>query len=64
MNCRCGNEIPKIRIKLNYKTCIKCSTTEMYSYIPIINGKTGNTIQIVSQEKSEAVKKSARRRRR
>jgi hypothetical protein len=64
MNCRCGREIPEIRIKLNYKTCVKCSTTQAYSCVPIINGKTGNTIQIVSPEQAEVVKKSLRRRRR
>ncbi len=63
MKCTCGNLIPEIRIKLNYKTCVKCSTTQMYSYVPIINGKTGNTIQVVSQEQAQVVKKSLRRRR-
>ena len=63
MTCRCGKEIHKIRVDLNLKTCVKCSTTEMYSYVPITNGKTGNTIQIVSQEQSAVVNKSIRRRR-
>jgi hypothetical protein len=59
--CRCTAIIPQGRIDLGYKTCIKCSTTEQYSYVPIIEHKTGNTIQIVSQATSAAVHKSWRR---
>jgi len=38
-----------------------CSTTKTYSYVPIITHKTGNTIQIVSQEVSASVHKAWRR---
>jgi hypothetical protein len=47
--------------KLGYNTCVDCSTAKTYSYIPIIEHKTGNTIQIVSQEVSASVHKSWRR---
>lgn len=61
MYCRCGNEMHPVRIELGYKSCVNCSTIQTYSYIPIIEHKTGNTIQIVSQELSAAVHKSWRR---
>jgi hypothetical protein len=51
----------QVRVDLGYRSCVSCSTTKTYSYIPIIEHKTGNTIQIVSQELSAAVHKSWRR---
>ncbi len=64
MYCKCkpGVKIPQVRLDLGYKTCVECSTVEKYSYVPIITHKTGNTIQIVSQELSALVHKSWRRR--
>ena len=59
--CRCTAVIPQGRIDLGYKTCIKCSETKQYSYVPIINHKTGNTIQVVSQEVSASVHRAWRR---
>ena len=61
MYCKCGNEMHPVRISLGYKSCVNCSNIQTYSYIPIIEHKTGNTIQIVSQELSAAVHKSWRR---
>jgi len=61
MYCRCGTNIPQLRLDMGYKTCVNCSTTQTYSYVPIIEHKTGNTIQIVSQEISAAVHRSWRR---
>ena len=55
MYCKCGTTVHPIRLELGYKTCVKCSTTKTYSYVPIIEHKTGNTIQIVSQEVSASV---------
>jgi len=59
--CKCNNTIPAGRVNLGYSKCTTCSETEQYSYVPIINHKTGNTIQIVSQATSAAVHKSWRR---
>ena len=61
MKCKCTNVIPEGRLALGYRNCVNCSTTELYSYIPIIEHKTGNTIQIVSQSLSAAVHKAWRR---
>ena len=61
MYCKCGNKLHPVRLELGYKSCVGCSTVKTYSYIPIIEHKTGNTIQIVSQELSAAVHKSWRR---
>ena len=61
MYCKCGTEVHPIRINYGYKTCVPCSTVEDYSYVPIIEHKTGNTIQIVSQEVSASVHRAWRR---
>ena len=61
MYCKCGSNVHEVRIKLGYKTCMPCSTTQTYSYVPIIEHKTGNTIQIVSQEVSASVHRAWRR---
>ena len=59
--CKCGTTVHPVRINLGYKTCVQCSTTKTYSYVPIIEHKTGNTIQIVSQEVSASVHRAWRR---
>ena len=64
MYCKCGTEVHPVRLKLGYKTCMPCSTTKTYSYVPIIEHKTGNTIQIVSQEVSASVHRAWRRKQR
>lgn len=61
MYCKCGNEVHPVRLELGYKTCVEHSTTQTYSYVPIIEHKTGNTIQIVSQEVSASVHRAWRR---
>ncbi len=61
MKCKCTNVIPEGRLALGYRTCVNCSTTEPYSYIPIIGNKQVLELQIVSQELSAAVHKSWRR---
>ena len=62
MYCKCGDEVHPIRLDYGYKTCTPCSTVKKVSYVPITYHKTGNTIQIVSQELSALVHKSQRRR--
>lgn len=59
--CRCGNAIPPKRSELGFTKCVECSEVQQYSYVPIIAHKTGNTIQIVSQEVSRSVHKAWRR---
>jgi hypothetical protein len=61
MFCKCGSEVHPVRIELGYRSCVSCSQVKTYSYVPIIEHKTGNTIQIVSQELSAVVHKSWRR---
>ena len=62
MNCKCGNTIPNVRVSLGYTTCINCSTTEMYGCAPLINHKTGNSIQIMSQSDAAKIAKMTQRR--
>ena len=59
--CRCGEPVHPVRQKYGYKTCVSCSNTECVASAPITNHKTGNTIQIVSQELSAAIYKASRR---
>ena len=62
MNCKCGSIIPNVRVDLGYKTCVECSTVEQYGCAPLINHKTGNSIQIMSQSDSAIIAKMTRRR--
>ena len=62
MKCKCNDEIPKGRLRLGFKVCVNCSTVERYGCAPIINHKTGNTIQIMSQSDAAKIAKMTRRR--
>jgi hypothetical protein len=60
--CKCGKqELHPVRIKYGYDTCVNCSTAERYGCAPIINHKTGNSIQILSREDAIAIAKLTRR---
>ena len=60
--CKCGvQELHPVRIKYGYDTCVSCSTAEKYGCVDIINHKTGNNIQIMSQSQAAVINKSARR---
>jgi hypothetical protein len=62
MNCKCGSTIPQGRVNLGYKTCVNCSTVEQYGCAPLINHKTGNSIQIMSQSDAAKIAKMTQRR--
>ena len=62
MKCECKNIIPDGRVNLGYTTCVECSTVEQYGCAPLINHKTGNSIQIMSQSDSAIIAKMTRRR--
>ena len=62
MKCKCKNNIPEGRIRLGFRVCVECSTVERYGCAPVINHKTGNTIQIMSQEDARRIAKLTRRR--
>ena len=50
MRCTvCSEQIPEARLKIipGARSCVKCSTEDKWSVIPIIHHKTGNTIEIV-----------------
>jgi hypothetical protein len=55
--CNCGNDISIGRIKYstNKHICTNCDNTQRVGAIQIINGKVGNTIQIVDQETSARI---------
>ena len=60
--CKCGEIIPQGRVNLGYKTCVNCSTVEAYGCAPLINHKTGNSIQILSASDAAKVAKMTQRR--
>tara|TARA_R100000406_G_scaffold74291_1_gene54577 strand:+ start:281 stop:493 length:213 start_codon:yes stop_codon:yes gene_type:complete len=60
--CKCNNIIPEGRLRLGFKVCVNCSTVSKYGCAPIINHKTGNTIQIMSSEDADKIAKLTRRR--
>ena len=62
MKCKCNKIIPKIRLELGYKVCVGCSTVEAYGCAPLINHKTGNSIQIMSKSDAEKIAKMTQRR--
>ena len=62
MKCKCNNIIPQGRLDLGYTTCVNCSTVERYGCAPIINHKTGNSIQIMSMSDSVKINRLTRRR--
>jgi hypothetical protein len=62
MKCKCKDIIPQGRVRLGFKVCIKCSTVERYGCAPVINHKTGNTIQIMSSSDAARIAKMTRRR--
>ena len=62
MICKCKNIIPDGRVSLGYKVCINCSDTEAYGCAPLINHKTGNSIQIMSSSDAAIIAKLTRRR--
>ena len=62
MNCKCGNKIPQGRLDLGYKVCVNCSSVEQYGCAPLINHKTGNSIQIMSQSDAAKIAKMTQRR--
>ena len=59
--CKCKNIIPEGRVKLGYKVCVNCSTTEQYGCAPVINHKTGNSIQIMSSSDAARIARLTRR---
>ena len=61
MKCKCNNIIPQGRLDLGHTTCVNCSTVEKYGCAPLINHKTGNTIQIMSQSDAIHIAKLTRR---
>ena len=62
MKCKCNKIIPDGRLRLGFKVCVNCSTVSRYGCAPVINHKTGNTIQIMSSEDAEKIYKLTRRR--
>ena len=62
MKCKCNDIIPEGRLRLGYKVYVNCSTVERYGCAPLINHKTGNTIQIMSQSDAAKIAKMTRRR--
>lgn len=59
----CGGELPQKRADFGYNECVKCSTTETYGFVNIINHKTGNTIQPMPKEQAAAINKIGDRKR-
>jgi len=62
MICKCKSIIPPGRVKLGFSTCVNCSTVEPYGCAPLINHKTGNSIQIMSSSDAARIAKLTRRR--
>ena len=62
MKCKCKNTIPNGRLVLGFKVCVTCSSVEAYGCAPLINHKTGNSIQIMSASDAKKIAKMTQRR--
>ena len=62
MKCKCKKIIPQTRVNLGYNNCVDCSTVEEYGCAPVINHKTGNSIQIMSASDAAKIAKITQRR--
>ena len=61
-NCKsCGKFMPKTRIHLGYKECVKCSTVEPYSAHIVYPHKTGGYVQPVDKKTKEHLQTLDRR---
>jgi len=59
--CKCGSEIPIKRVEFLQKNnkrvcCINCSSESKVACYPVINHKTGNSIEICDQETADRLK--------
>ena len=61
MKCKCKNIIPTGRVRLGFRVCVNCSSVEAYGWAPVINHKTGNSIQIMSASDAKRIAKMTRR---
>jgi len=59
--CKCGNSIHPVRLSYGYNSCVSCSQTKRVACSHVISGKTGNTIQIVSEETAKELDRLDRR---
>ena len=62
MKCKCNKPIPNGRLRLGFKVCVSCSSVEAYGCAPLINHKTGNSIQIMSKSDADKIAKMTQRR--
>ena len=62
MKCKCNKQIPNGRLRLGFKVCVTCSSVEAYGCAPLINHKTGNSIQIMSASDAKKIAKMTQRR--
>ena len=62
MKCKCNKQIPTGRLRLGFKVCVSCSSVEAYGCAPVINHKTGNSIQIMSSDDAKRIAKMTQRR--
>ena len=62
MKCKCNKSIPNGRLRLGFKVCVSCSSVEAYGCAPLINHKTGNSIQIMSKSDADKIAKMTQRR--
>jgi hypothetical protein len=55
------NKYQKVDYDSGFRVCVNCSTVEMYGCAPLINHKTGNSIQIMSSSDARKIAKLTRR---
>ncbi len=59
----CNTKLPAARVKLNYSTCVECSSVEAYGFVNVIVHKTGNSVQPLPKSQADAINKIGDRKR-
>lgn len=58
---KCDSDMPKARLDLGYRDCVKCSTVEPYGHVHILSSKTADTIQVLPARVAELANQYSKR---
>lgn len=60
MTCKCGVEIPAVRLEYGYSCCVNCSTEEKKVCFMVWSHKTAPELMAVDGNNPEAVRQARR----
>lgn len=60
--CKCGSEVPQVRIEMGYMSCVNCSSTPKYGATMELSHKAlGNAVIIKDPKDAARINKKMRR---